>query len=126
MSTYVWISRQRLIDAGACREGLALFDALKSAQDERRSARGLRPRALLRLEWSTLAYLWLESEGRRFASWMFHCGIVPMPSFARANLGGANLGGANLGGAYLGGANLDGAYLGDWERGPDGYARRKA
>lgn len=26
--------------------------------------------------------------------------------------------GANLGGAYL-----DGAYLGDWERGPDGYAR---
>ena len=26
---------------------------------------------------------------------------------------------------YLGGANLGGAYLGDWERGPDGYAREK-
>ena len=58
----------------------------------------------------------------------------------RANLGGANLYGANLGGVNLRsanlyganlrsvnlyGANLDGANLGGWERGPDGYARRK-
>jgi len=42
-----------------------------------------------------------------------------------ANLSGANLSGANLSGANLSGANLYGADLGDWERGPDGYAQRK-
>ena len=49
-------------------------------------------------------------------------------NLARANLDGAYLAGANLDGAYLDGANLDGASLDhcDWERGPDGYARRKA
>ncbi len=43
-----------------------------------------------------------------------------------AYLYGANLSGADLSRAYLSGANLSGADLGDWERGPDGYARRKA
>ena len=63
----------------------------------------------------------------------------------KANLSGANLCGANLSGAYLFKANLSGACLfkanlswaclikvdlsgadlGEWERGPDGYARRK-
>ena len=58
-----------------------------------------------------------------------------------ANLNGANLNGANLTGASLSGADLygadlyranltgaslSGADLGEWERGPDGYARRKA
>jgi hypothetical protein len=42
-----------------------------------------------------------------------------------ANLYGADLGGANLYGANLYGADLGGANLGDWERDPDGYARRK-
>ena len=110
MSTYVWISRQQLTDAHACREGLAMFDHLKVGQDERRISRGLKPRAKLRLEWSALSFMWLEAEGRRFASWMFQHGIVPMPSFRGANLGGAN---------------LSGAYLVGWERGPDGYTRRK-
>lgn len=42
----------------------------------------------------------------------------------RAYLGGAYLSGANLSGANLAGADLTGAVLGDWERGPDGVARR--
>ena len=46
-----------------------------------------------------------------------------------ADLGGADLSGADLRGAYLRGADLRGAYLrgadlGDWDRGPDGFARR--
>ena len=42
-----------------------------------------------------------------------------------ANLAGADLAGANLTGANLTGANLYGADLEEWERGEDGYARRK-
>ena len=42
-----------------------------------------------------------------------------------ANLSGANLSRADLSGADLYGANLSGADLYVWERGPDGYARRK-
>ena len=49
---------------------------------------------------------------------------------AGANLTGADLAGANLYGADLAGANLYGAdlfraNLEEWERGEDGYARRK-
>ncbi len=43
-----------------------------------------------------------------------------------ADLSGANLSYADLSGAYLSRANLSRADLGEWERGPDGYARRKA
>ncbi len=43
-----------------------------------------------------------------------------------ANLCGANLCGADLGGANLGGADIRWADLGGWERGSDGYARRRA
>jgi len=41
----------------------------------------------------------------------------------RAKLRGADLTGASLAGADLDRASLAGANLGDWERGPDGYAR---
>jgi hypothetical protein len=41
------------------------------------------------------------------------------------DLYGACLIDANLSGANLSGSDLTGANLGDWERGPDGYARRK-
>ncbi len=43
-----------------------------------------------------------------------------------ANLSGADLSGADLSRANLYGANLSRADLGDWERGPDGYARKKS
>ena len=47
-----------------------------------------------------------------------------------ADLSGADLSGADLSvvylsGAKLSGANLSGANLREWERGPDGYARRR-
>ena len=42
-----------------------------------------------------------------------------------ANLSRAYLSGAFLSGANLSGANLSGADLGDWERGPDGFAKKK-
>ncbi len=42
----------------------------------------------------------------------------------RADLGRANLRGANLEGANLREAYLRGADLGNWERGPNGYARK--
>jgi hypothetical protein len=45
---------------------------------------------------------------------------------SRADLSGANLYRANLSRANLYRANLSRANLGDWERGPDGYAQRKA
>jgi hypothetical protein len=41
------------------------------------------------------------------------------------DLSGANLRGADLTGADLSNADLSGTNLGDWERGPDGIARRK-
>ena len=44
---------------------------------------------------------------------------------ARANLAYAYLVGANLTCANLTGADLTGTNLGEWERGPDGYAVRK-
>lgn len=148
MSTYVWLSRSQLTDADACSGGRALFDAIKSLQDDARLKRGLKPRAKVRLEWGPLSYAWLESGGRGFASWLYRRGLAPLPSLAaanladanladanlaganlaRANLAGANLVGANLVGANLAGANLAGADLGDWERASgalDGYARRK-
>ena len=51
-------------------------------------------------------------------------------NLSRADLSGADLSRANLLGADLSGAdlsvaNLSGADLGIWERGPDGFARRK-
>jgi len=44
---------------------------------------------------------------------------------SRADLSRADLSYADLSGADLAGANLSGADLGDWERSPDGFARKK-
>ena len=46
-------------------------------------------------------------------------------NLSRADLSVVYLSGANLSGANLSGANLSGANLREWERGPDGYARRR-
>lgn len=46
-------------------------------------------------------------------------------NLTRVNLSGADLTGADLTRVDLSGARLTGANLGQWERGPDGYARRK-
>jgi hypothetical protein len=47
-------------------------------------------------------------------------------NLSRANLSRADLTGAKLTGANLTEADLTGANLGDWERGSDGFARRKS
>jgi len=137
-ATRITITRAELVEHQACADGLDMYDAI---------ARELGTPDRITIEWSPLAWLWLGSH----AKWLHDREIAPMPSFARADLRGANLDGAylrgaNLSGAYLCGAYLRGAYLsganlsdanlrgaylrgadlGSWERGPDGYARRRA
>jgi len=63
-------------------------------------------------------------EGERLVSEF--AGWPAKPDLSWANLSGADLSGADLSGAYLYGADLSWADLGAWERGPDGFARRKA
>jgi hypothetical protein len=87
---------------GACREGLAVFNALRVAQGRRCS---------VRVVWDLLAQLWFATNHREFCGWLRDRGLIPHVNAPNANLGGANLGGANLGGANLYGANLRGADL---------------
>ena len=116
----VSIRRADLVAENACNPWLALFDVLKTHQDEQRArsigpegspqaARG--PRAGLVVRWSRLHALWLASAYPSFASWLVERGIVPQVSLISASLRGANLDGASLRGASLDGANLDSASL---------------
>lgn len=155
MSCYVWIRRADLKAKRACVGGIELFSAIMAEQNDLRARRGKKPRAdKIRIPLCALSWLWLSQHGNHQA-WLYSQHLVPMPSFAGldlyganlysaalrgANLSGADLRGADLSGAYLRGANLygadlrganlSGAYLYgaklvDWERGPDGFARRK-
>ena len=110
----VTISREELEAADACEGGLELFGQISQGLDT------------ITVEWTQLAQVWLSVAYPEFARWLYNQGFVPLLSLYGANLGGADLYGANLGGANLGGAYLYGADLEGWERGPDGYARRKA
>ena len=104
----VSIRRADLVAENACNPWLALFDVLKTHQDEQRArsigpegspqaARG--PRAGLVVRWSRLHALWLASAYPSFASWLVERGIVPQVSLISASLDGANLDGASLRGA---------------------------
>ena len=104
MNCTVSISRSDLVAAGACATGLTLFDAIK--QDCDRGNPFATSETPVAIPWSPLAYIWLESGARRFASWLYSKGLVPLPGFARANLTGANLAGAKLARADLARANL--------------------
>jgi uncharacterized protein YjbI with pentapeptide repeats len=147
----VTISRTSLVAEQACAEGLALFDAIagmQSSGDPKRLQR-------IKVRWTRLHRVWLSAAYPQFWRWLYERHLVPEVSLRGANLRGAylrdaylvgadlvgaNLRGANLRGAYLVGADLRGAYLrgaylrgaylrdanlGGWERGEDGYARRK-
>ena len=114
----VSIWRKTLVKLGACSEGLKLFDEIAALQDEADPRRLKR----IRVQWGPLAELWLARDSRGHVGWLRRKKVVPRIDLVGANLGGANLVGANLDGANLDGADLD---LCDWERGPDGYARRK-
>lgn len=110
----------------ACQNGLDLFDALKAHCDEQRARDGKPRRRGIVIRWSRVHALWMATAYPSHSAWMIGAGLLPAMGFADADLRGAHLRGAHLGGADLRGADLRGAYLGDWERGPDGYARRKA
>ena len=109
----IQLRRADLEREGACREGLALFDAIKAAQDDVRRATGRKPRRSLRVRWTLTHQLWMATAYPQFFGWLGDVGLLPR-AHARsgANLGGANLCGANLCGANLVGANHCGANLG--------------
>lgn len=100
------IRRRDLVAAGACGEGLAVFDAIAAMQGR---AGVVRWRATL------LHQLWLAKAYPSFCRWLIENGMIPpvfAPEYAdlrRADLTGANLYRANLEGADLSGANLRGA-----------------
>lgn len=90
----VEITIAELRDRNACDHGYAFAAGLADAT------------GVVRLDMSSpLAWVWLESGTRAWASWL-------------------GLRAPNLYCANLVGADLSGADLGSWERGPDGYARR--
>ena len=108
----IQLRRADLEREGACREGLALFDAIKAAQDDVRRATGRKPRRSLRVRWTLTHQLWMATAYPQFFGWLGDVGLLPR-AHARsgANLGGANLVRANLDGANLVRANLYGANL---------------
>jgi len=141
----ITITREQLVDLGACEPGLKWFDSIA-------------PNGVWSSEWTPLHDVWIRKS--EWCGWLLDKKLIPIANFYEANLRvadlyRADLGGANLQGAYLQGvdlrwanlrganlyradleganlymADLQGAYLqgadlGDWERGPDGLARRK-
>jgi uncharacterized protein YjbI with pentapeptide repeats len=113
----VRLTRKRLVKMGACKGGLALFDAIKRGQDEVRARKGRPPRTAVRLRLTLLHQLWLATARPSFMSWLVSHALLPRvharygANLRGANLRGANLYGANLRGADLYGANLRGADL---------------
>ena len=102
----VRIHRARLVEARACQDGLAIYDAIAGLAEARGDKRA---RKRLRITWTPLHSVWLAVAHPNHALWLEQQGMIP--PIRGANLGGANLYGANLGGADLGGANLGGANL---------------
>ncbi len=103
----VTIHRSELERAGACADGLALYDAIAAMQPETDARRGKR----LKVRWTPLHRVWLSAAYPSFWWWLYERGLVAESDLRWANLRGANLGGANLCGANLRGANLGGANL---------------
>ena len=134
---FVSITRKELEAAGACAEGLQLFDSV--AWNGQWSG-----------EWTQLRDIWLAVGAPGFAGWLRGKRMIPSANLSRAYLSGAYLSGAilsganlsyanlycadlsranlsraDLSGAYLGSAILTDCKMGDWERGSDGYAKKK-
>jgi len=114
----VFLSREHLVNLGACNGGLGLFDAIKQHQDDVRKAKGKAPRKNLRIpHWENpLAQLWMATVHPDLHRWLVSRAILtpvsaPSQNLIRANLEGANLIRANLYGANLYGASLYGANL---------------
>jgi hypothetical protein len=99
--------RRELVKAGACAEGLALFDFLRDAQGRRHSVKVV--------DWTLLHTVWLATGSPSFGAWLRDRGLVPS-----ANLSGASLSGADLYGANYPTGNLPSG----WSRDADGYLVR--
>ena len=118
----VTLRRVELEAAGACPEGMGLFEWLVDAQD--------RDDSVLIREWTQLHSIWLATRYPDLSVWLVSHGLIP--SLSGADLTGAYLTWANLTRANLTGADLTRAYYptGEvpegWTRGADGYlsARR--
>ena len=93
--TTITIHRSAIVEYGACPEGLAFFDAIADGAES------------IEVDVTPLAWVWLESDGRGWASWLG----LPRPSLTDADLGGADLRYADLEGAHLANADLRGADL---------------
>lgn len=91
------ITKQDLIDAGACREGVESFEAVLP---EGWSG-----------EWTRLAQEFVlgDPKLRKFWGWAVVHDLIPAYTMRGWDLRGANLQDANLQGANLQGANLEGA-----------------
>ena len=113
------LHRNELIRAGACSEGMKLFDSLQK-------------RGVFRSQWTSLHMIWFSLTYPDFSSWMIEKGLLPRVNLSDANLSGANLSyanlsDANLSGAILSYANLRGAIVSlpeGWEL-INGIVRRK-
>ena len=105
------VTREELRRKGACESGLALFDTIKTMQDDERAKRGRKPRRAFQTKLTLLHQLWLAATYPQFLAWLIDMRLMPCVNGRLANLEGANLEGANLDGANLEGANLQGANL---------------
>ena len=114
----VFLSREHLVNLGACNGGLGLFDAIKRDQDDVRKAKGKEPRKNLRIShWENpLAQLWMAMARPDLHRWLVGRAILapvsaPSQDLTNADLRSANLTNADLRSANLYGANLEGANL---------------
>ena len=105
------VTREELRRKGACESGLALFDTIRTMQDDERAKRGRKPRRAFQTKLTLLHQLWLAATYPQFLAWLIDMRLMPCVNGRRANLEGANLKVANLDGANLEGANLQGANL---------------
>ena len=105
------VTREELRRKGACESGLALFDTIKTMQDDERAKRGRKPRRAFQTKLTLLHQLWLAATYPQFLAWLIDMRLMPCVNGRLANLEGANLEGANLIRANLYGANLQNANL---------------
>ncbi len=93
----VSIYRSTLVKHEACRNGLALYDAIAALLPEADKRRRRRIRIA---NWTPLHFIWLVQTG--FGMWLAGRNLIPIANLYGANLSGANLERANLERAYRG------------------------
>jgi len=92
----ITITREQLVDLGACEPGLKWFDSIA-------------PNGVWSSEWTPLHDVWIRKS--EWCGWLLDKKLIPIANFYEANLRGADLQGADLQGANLEGADLQGADL---------------